>query len=77
MEFVVDLNKVEDVKEFARLAELYDTDIIASSQDGVYSVDASCLLGVFSLDLNHPVVVHVSDIEAGEAFKEAVGRFVM
>lgn len=77
MEFMVDLNKVEDVKEFVRFAEIHDTNIMVSSQDRKYAVDAASLMGVFSLDLSHPVVVSISDKEIGEAFKESVGKYVM
>ena len=77
MEFMVDLNKVEDVKEFVRVAGMYDTNIIVGSQDRNFAVDGSCLMGIFSLDLSNPVVVRISDKDAGEAFKEAVEKFVM
>ncbi len=77
MEFIVDLNKVEDVKEFVRLADIYDSDIIVRSMDRTYAVDASSLMGVFSLDLGKPVVVSVSEKEIGESLKEAVGKYVM
>lgn len=77
MEFLVDLNKVEDVKEFVRLAQVYDSNIIVKSQDRNFAVDGSSLMGIFSLDLSNPVVVRVSDKEVGEVFKEAVEKFVM
>lgn len=77
MEFLVDLNKVEDVKEFVRLAEVYDTNIIVSSQDRNFAVDGTSLMGIFSLDLSKPVVVHVADKEAGDTFKEAIEKFVI
>lgn len=77
MEFNVDLNKVEDVKEFVRIAGMHDTNIIVGSQDRNFSVDGSSLMGIFSLDLSNPVVVRISDKEVGEAFKEAVEKFVM
>lgn len=77
MEFAIDLNKVEDVKEFVRLAEVYDTNIMVSSQDRKYTVDASSLMGVFSLDLSKPVIVHISDTEIGYVFKKSVEKFIM
>lgn len=77
MEFVVDLNKVEDVKEFVRVAGMYDTNIIVSSQDRNFAVDGSSLMGIFSLDLSNPVIVRVSDKEAGEAFRESIEKLVM
>lgn len=77
MEFVVDLNKVEDVKEFVRVAGMYDTNIIVSSQDRNFAVDGSSIMGIFSLDLSNPVIVRVSDKEAGEAFRESIEKLVM
>lgn len=77
MEFLIDLNKVEDVKEFVRLAEIYDTNIIVSSQDRNFAVDGSSLMGVFSLDLSKPVVVRITNKEAGESFKEKIEKFVI
>ncbi len=77
MEFMVDLNKVEDVKEFVRVAGMYDTNIIVGSQDRNFAVDGSSLMGIFSLDLSNPVVVRISDKDIGEIFKEAIEKFVM
>lgn len=77
MEFMVDLNKVEDVKEFVRVAGMFDTNIIVGSQDRNFAVDGSSLMGIFSLDLSNPVVVRITDKDAGEAFKETVEKFVM
>lgn len=72
MEFMIELNKVEDVKEFVKLAEKYDTDIIVTSHDRNFAVDGTSIMGVFSLNLSKPVVVHISDREAGEVFKREV-----
>lgn len=77
MEFMVDLNRVEDVKEFVRIAGMYDTNIIVGSQDRNFAVDGSSLMGIFSLDLSNPVVVKISDKDIGEIFKEAIEKFVM
>ncbi len=77
MEFMIDLNKVEDVKEFVKCAEIYDTSIIVSSQDRKFAVDGSSLMGLFSLDLSKPVVVKIHNKEAGEVFKSKVERLVL
>lgn len=77
MEFMVDLNRVEDVKEFVRFAEIYDADIIVSSPDRKFSVDGTSIMGVFSLDFREPLLVHISNREAGKGFKKAVEKFVM
>lgn len=77
MEFLVDLNKVEDVKEFARLASLYEANIVVSNQNRSFIVDGSSLMGLFSLDLSKPVVVHTEVVEIGEALKKDVKKFVV
>lgn len=77
MDFLVDLNRVEDVKEFARLASLYEADIVVSNQNRSFIVDGSSLMGLFSLDLSKPVVVHTEVIEVGEALKKDVKKFVV
>lgn len=77
MEFLVDLNKVEDVKEFARLASLYEANIVVSNQNRSFIVDGSSLMGLFSLDLSKPVVVHTEVVEVGEALKKDVKKFVV
>lgn len=77
MEFLVDLNKVEDVKEFVKIASLYDTNIVVSNQDRNFRVDGSSLMGLFSLDLSKPVVVYIYDKEVTNIFKEEVKKFVI
>lgn len=77
MEFLVDLNKVEDVKEFVKIASLYDTNIVVSNQDRNFRVDGSSLMGLFSLDLSKPVVVYIYDKEVTNIFKEKVKKFVI
>lgn len=77
MDFLVDLNKVEDVKAFVRCAELYDTDIIVRNQDRNFAVDGSSIMAMFSLDLSRPVVVHIEDVAIGERFKNDVVDFVV
>lgn len=77
MEFTVDLNRVEDVKTFVKYASLYDVDILVKNLDRSFTVDGSSLMGMFSLDLGNPVVVHIDDVEAGESFKDDVSKFVL
>lgn len=77
MEFLVDLNKVEDVKTFVRFAEMYDCDIIVKNRERAFAVDGSSIMAVFSLDLSKPVVVHIEDCEAGELFKNDIYKFVV
>ena len=77
MEFLVDLNKVEDVKKFVRLASIYDCGIDVCSQDRHFTVDGSSIMGMFSLDLSKPVLVSVKDIEAAESFKNDIYKMII
>ena len=77
MKFIVDLNRVEDVKEFVRNAENYDCDIMVKNQGRTFMVDAKSIMGIFSLDLSKPVVVHIENTEVGESFKNDVAKFIV
>jgi phosphotransferase system HPr-like phosphotransfer protein len=77
VEFYVDLNKIEDIKTFVNTAESYDCDIIVKNKERIFSVDGSSLMGVMSLDLSQPVLVQISDVEAGESFKNDVYKVVI
>ena len=77
MEFVVDLNKVEDVKKFVRNAELYDVDIIVSNKNRAFAVDGASLMGMFSLNLSDPVLVRIEDKNIAEQFKKDVEGLIV
>ena len=77
MEFKVLLNLVDDVKNFVRIASFYDADITVRTCNKKFEVDASSIMGMFSLDLSLPVVVHIEDIEAGEAFENDVAKYIV
>ena len=77
MEFLVNLNRVEDVKEFVRIANIYDCGIDVCSQDRHFTVDGASLMGMFSLDLSKPVLVSVKDIEAAESFKNDISKMIL
>lgn len=72
MRFFVDLNKVDDIKEFVNKAEKYDCDIVVRNRDRVFQVDGTSLIGLFSLNLSEPVEVEINDNGAAEMFKDDV-----
>ena len=72
MKFYVDLNKVDDIKNFVKHAENYDCDIIVRNMDRVFQVDGTSLIGLFSLNLSEPVEVEINDSEAAELFKNDI-----
>ena len=51
------LNTTDAVKDFVQKTVKYDFDIDLKS--GKYIVDAKSILGIFSLDLNKPVILEV------------------
>lgn len=51
----ISLNNLKDISAFIRLASKCSGDVVIIS--GHYAVNAKSILGVFSLDLSHPVVV--------------------
>ena len=53
----IKLNSIEEIKEFVALAGMYAGDIDMSSKQ--YVVDAKSILGIFSLNLDQPVTVHI------------------
>lgn len=77
MEFLVNLNMVEDVKKFVDIAGKQDFDILIKNQGRAIVIDAKSIMGVFSLDLSNPVIVVVYDETLGKGFKDAVKEFVV
>ena len=58
------LNTTDSVKSFVNIISSYDYD--ADIRSGRYVVDAKSILGIFSLDLNRPVVLEVYDDNCDE-----------
>ena len=65
--FLVNLSKVDSVKEFCAICNGLDFDMDVRS--GSYVVDAKSVLGVFSLRLSDPVTVFVGEDNYDEAFE--------
>lgn len=77
MEFTVDLRGVEEVKIFANKAGKYDCDIMVKNRGRVFTVDGASIMGMFSLDLMEPVIVHIEDEETGKIFRNDVAEYVI
>lgn len=77
MEFLVNLNKVDDVKNLCREAEKLEADVIVKNIDRTFSVDGTSLMGIFSLDLTNPVIVDVPDTIKGEVFKSKLSDILV
>lgn len=68
------LNTTDSVKKFVNTVSKYDISIDIRS--GRYVVDAKSILGIFSLDLNKPVVLEVYD-EKCEDLIENIKEFIV
>ncbi len=68
---IVNINSIELVKEFAKVVGESGKYVIAVS--GQYRVDASSMMGLFSLDLTKPITLEFS--EDCEELKEALQKF--
>ncbi len=69
---VVSINSIELVKEFAKVVAESGKSVIAAS--GQYRVDASSLMGLFSLDLTKPITLEFS--EDCEELKAKLQKFL-
>lgn len=71
-ELKVNLNQVEDVKQFTEIANKFDMDIIVRNINRKFAVDAKSIMGVLSLNLSEPVLVCVDDSEDNEESSQFV-----
>ncbi len=69
----VNLQAINDVKEFVNIVMKYKFDIDLVS--GRYAVDAKSIMGIFSLDLSKPIELHAHTDDADEFFKE-IEKFI-
>ncbi len=70
------LVSINDVKEFVNLAsaQFFEVDLIS----GRYVIDAKSIMGIFSLDLSHPISVEIhADGAEADAFAEKLARFAV
>ena len=66
-EFFVSLSSIEDVRQFVNAVDVLS---------GRYVIDAKSIMGLFSLDLSHPVKVEVHGSDADRsAFEQSVAAF--
>lgn len=54
----IKLDTAEAVKKFVNITARYDFDLTLKS--GKYVVDAKSILGIFSLDLDEPIVLEIA-----------------
>ena len=73
-EFFVSLSSIEDVRQFVNAATCCPCEVDVLS--GRYVIDAKSIMGLFSLELSHPVKVEVHGSDADRAaFEQSVAAF--
>lgn len=73
--FEIQLKEINDVYKLVNTLTAYDGSVDLGS--GRYLVDGRSLLGIFSLDLRHPVTLHVHKDEDEEKLKALLSDFVV
>ena len=58
-ETTIQLNAINDVKDFVNTVMMFDYDIDLVS--GRYAIDAKSIMGIFSLDLSKPIDLNIHD----------------
>lgn len=74
IEFLVKINSINDVKDFANLASKCQGSVDVMS--GRYVVDGRSIMGMYSLNLSEPVKVCI-DGEISAEVNEQLSRFVV
>ena len=71
----IKLNSIDDVKNFVQAASQFNSDIdLVSSR---YVIDAKSILGLFSLDLSHPVTLRIEDDKEADDIIETMKEFIV
>lgn len=73
----VNLNKIESVKVFARLASVFDGKLTMRS--GIYVIDDKSIMGIYSLDLAHDIelIIESTDSEKVDKFINDIKEFIV
>ena len=73
-ETTIQLNAINDVKDFVNQVMLFNYDIDLVS--GRYAIDAKSIMGIFSLDLSKPIKLqaHTDD---PETLVESIGKYIV
>lgn len=70
----VNLQAINDVKEFVNIVMKYDFDIDLVS--GRYAIDAKSIMGIFSLDLSKPIQLNAHTDNA-DKFLAEIDKFIV
>ena len=73
-ETTIQLNAINDVKDFVNKVMLFNYDIDLVS--GRYPIDAKSIMGIFSLDLSKPIKLQAHTDDA-DKLVEAIGKYIV
>ena len=73
-ETTIQLNAINDVKDFVNKVMLFNYDIDLVS--GRYGIDAKSIMGIFSLDLSKPIKLQAHTDDA-DKLVEAIGKYIV
>ncbi len=73
VKLTVRIVSMQDADKFNKICNKFDCDM--DLQSGKYYVDAKSIMGIFSLDLSHPLTL-IADTDDEQKVKEAFVEFV-
>ena len=73
-ETTIQLNAINDVKDFVNTVMMFDYDIDLVS--GRYAIEAKSIMGIFSLDLSKPIKLQ-AHTEDPEALIKAIQKYII
>jgi len=71
----IQLNSVDKVKAFVNIISLIDGEFDLGSDR--YVVDAKSIMGIFSLDLNKPLQLHIHNDSEFETAVQKLSEFIV
>ena len=73
-EIKIILDNIQDIREFVNSVILvdYDVDLV----QGRYTIDAKSIMGIFSLDLLHPIDL-IAHTDNPELLMQKIGKFIV
>ena len=74
-ELQAQLRSIEDVRDFVSTVSQFASDI--DIVGGRYIIDAKSILGLFSLDLQKPILVQIHDDEEAPEIEKALAKFAV
>lgn len=73
-ETIIQLNAINDVKDFVNTVMQFDYDIDLIS--GRYAIDAKSIMGIFSLDLSKAIKLQ-AHTEDADALVKAIDKYIV